>query len=195
MCLTALRLTFLWPSRIQFVASFCLTLICFVHHCSLRSRSHSATRLPKVESCQEEPYNTNTWAGRWSHRCEPHNKHTSSLKLSPTLNSLLAGLNGSTLLIKGQGENRQLVSNRVHKIQQHYQVKWYHVPTEDNPADPGSRGGNAVDSHLWKHGPTWLRDPSSWPPDIILEPTAETMTETKVNREIISHVFINASNG
>ena len=135
--------------------TFYLTLICFVHHCSLKSRSHSATRLPKVESCQEQPYNTNTWAGRWSHHREPHNKHTSSLKLSPTLNSLLAGLNGSALLIKDQGENRQLVSNRVHKIQRD------HVPTEDNPADPGSRGGNAVDSRLWKHGPTWLRDPSS----------------------------------
>ena len=88
--------------------------------------------------------------------------------------------------IKGQGEYRQFVSNRVHKIQQHDQVKWHHVPTEDNPADLGSRGGNAVDSHLWKHGPTWLSDPASWPPDIILEPTAETMAESKVNREIFS---------
>ena len=58
--------------------------------------------------------------------------------------------------IKGQGEYRQFVSNRVHKIQQHDQVKWHHVPTEDNPADLGSRGGNAVDNHRWKHGPTCL---------------------------------------
>ena len=88
--------------------------------------------------------------------------------------------------IKGQGEYRQFVSNRVHKIQQHEQVKWYHVPTEDNPADLGSRGGNAVDSHLWKHGPTWLSEPSSWPPHIILEPTAETIAGAKVIREIFS---------
>ena len=88
--------------------------------------------------------------------------------------------------IKGQGEYRQFVSNRVHKIQQHDQVKWHHVPTEDNPADLGSRGGNAVDSHLWKNGPTWLSDPSNWPPDIVLEPTIETMAEAKVNREIFS---------
>ena len=39
--------------------------------------------------------------------------------------------------IKGQGEYRQFVSKRVHKIQQHDQVKWHHVPTEDNPADLG----------------------------------------------------------
>ena len=88
--------------------------------------------------------------------------------------------------IKGQGEYRQFVSNRVHKIQQHNHVKWHHVPTEDNPVDLGSRGGDVVNNELWKHGPIWLNDPSSWPPDIILEPTAETMAEAKVKREILS---------
>ena len=88
--------------------------------------------------------------------------------------------------IKGQGEYRQFVSNRVHKIQQHAQVKWHHVPTEDNPTDLGSRGGDAVNSHLWKNGPDWLSEPSNWPPDIILEPTAEIMAEAKVKREILS---------
>ena len=87
---------------------------------------------------------------------------------------------------KGQGEYRQFVSNRVHKIQQHAQVKWHHVPTEDNPADLGSRGGDAVNSHLWKHGPDWLSEPSNWPPDIIPEPTAEIMGEAKVKQEILS---------
>ena len=43
-----------------------------------------------------------------------------------------------------------------------------------------------MNSHLWKNGPTWLSDPSSWPPDIVLEPTVETMAEAKVNREIFS---------
>ena len=41
--------------------------------------------------------------------------------------------------IKGQGEYCQFVSNRMHKIQQHNQVNWHHVPTEDNPTDQGSR--------------------------------------------------------
>lgn len=50
--------------------------------------------------------------------------------------------------IKGQGEYRQFVSNRVHKIKQHRQVTWHHVPTEDNPADLGSRGGNVVNNTL-----------------------------------------------
>lgn len=74
----------------------------------------------------------------------------------------------------------------MHKIHEHDQVKWHHVPTEDNPADRGSRGGNSVDSHLWKQGPTWLSDPSNWPPYIILETTAETMAEAKVNQKIFS---------
>ena len=47
--------------------------------------------------------------------------------------------------IHGQGEYRQFVSNRVHKIQQHQNVKWHHVPTSENPADLGSRGGSVVD--------------------------------------------------
>ena len=88
--------------------------------------------------------------------------------------------------IKGQGEYRQFVSNRVHKIQQHDQVTWHHVPTEDNPADLGSRGGDVVHNTLWKQGPTWLGDPSKWPPDIVLEPSPETSVEAKVKRVIVS---------
>ena len=88
--------------------------------------------------------------------------------------------------ITGQGEFRQFVSNRVHKIQQHNQARWHHVPTADNPANLGSRGGNAVDSHLCKNGPTWLSDPSNWPPHIVLEPATETMAEAKVNQEVFS---------
>ena len=85
-----------------------------------------------------------------------------------------------------KGHYRQFVANRVHKIQQHDQVKWHHVPTEDNPADLGSRGGNVTNNDLWKHGPTWLTDASKRPPEIILEPTPEAMDEAKVKREILS---------
>lgn len=77
----------------------------------------------------------------------------------------------------------------MHKIQQHKQVKWHHVPTEDNLADLGSRGGDAVNSHLWKHSPDWLSAPSNWPPVITLKPTAETMAEVKVKQEILSIVI------
>ncbi|XP_068756897.1 uncharacterized protein [Montipora capricornis] len=58
--------------------------------------------------------------------------------------------------IKGQREYRQFVSNRVDKIQQHRQVTWYHVPTEDNPANLRSRRGDSANNLLWNKGPTWL---------------------------------------
>ena len=88
--------------------------------------------------------------------------------------------------IKGQGEYKQFVANRVDKIQQHKQVTWHHVPTEENQADIGSRGGNAENNVLWKQGPTWLSDPSNWPPDVITYPTTEVMAEAKVKREVFA---------
>jgi len=88
--------------------------------------------------------------------------------------------------IKDQGEYRQFVSNIGHKIQKHHQVTWHHVPTEDNPADLGSRGEDAGNNLLWNQGPTWLSDTSKCPPDIILEPSPETLAEAKAKREIVS---------
>ena len=49
-------------------------------------------------------------------------------------------------------EYKKFVTNRVDKIQQHKEVTWHHFPTEENPADIGSRGGNAEDNVLWKLG-------------------------------------------
>lgn len=47
--------------------------------------------------------------------------------------------------IKGRGDYKQFVSNRVHKIQAHADVSWRHVGTADNPADRASRGGDVSD--------------------------------------------------
>ena len=87
--------------------------------------------------------------------------------------------------IKGQGEYRQFVANRVYKIQQHGQITWRHVPTADNPADLGSRGG-AADNCLWLQGPPWLSDPSKAPADTVLQPCPETRAEMKVSRELFA---------
>ena len=86
--------------------------------------------------------------------------------------------------INDQGEYRQFVANRLHKIQQHDQITWHHVPTTDNPADLGSRGGNVVTNRLWREGPSWLSNPSEWPPDKTIEPTSDTRSEAKVVKEI-----------
>ena len=48
---------------------------------------------------------------------------------------------------RGKGEYRQFVANRVQKIQQHDKVVWHHVPTSQNPADLGSRGGSVAKNH------------------------------------------------
>ena len=84
-----------------------------------------------------------------------------------------------------EGEYRQFVSNRVHKIQQHQKVKWHHVPTTENPANLGSRRGSITDNQLWKQGPLWLSDSSKWPPGLVLEPCAKTKAELKVSRNIL----------
>ena len=81
--------------------------------------------------------------------------------------------------IGGQGEYRQFVANRVKKIKEHNRVKWHYVPTKENPEDLGSRGGVVSKNELWQHGPTWLSNPSEWPPDVVPESSPEVKEEEK----------------
>lgn len=87
--------------------------------------------------------------------------------------------------ILGQGAYRQFVANRVHKIHQHPDVQWHHVPTAENPADLGSRGGSVVNVELWQCGPKWLADPMEWPEKKKLESSAETKVEAKVIKDVL----------
>ncbi|XP_068697582.1 uncharacterized protein [Montipora foliosa] len=50
--------------------------------------------------------------------------------------------------IRCPGEYKQLVSNRVQKIQAHSDVVWHHVRTSDNRADVGSRSGDVTNHAL-----------------------------------------------
>ena len=88
--------------------------------------------------------------------------------------------------INDNGEYRQFVANRVNKIQSHKQVRWHHVPTNDNPADLGSRGGSVSERELWWKGPTWLSDPANWPPEIVTEASPQSLAERKVQRELFA---------
>lgn len=88
--------------------------------------------------------------------------------------------------IKGSGSYKQFVSNRVHKIQQHPELKWRHVSTKDNPADLGSRSGSVEKEKLWWSGPHWLLDRDLWPADIITTSTTESQAEAKVIREVFA---------
>ena len=89
--------------------------------------------------------------------------------------------------IKGAGEYKQFVGNRVRKIKEIEPVEWRHAPTLENPADLASRGGPVNNEiSLWWEGPTWLKDPESWPPDIVTTATRESDEEAKVTKQIFA---------
>ena len=95
--------------------------------------------------------------------------------------------------IKGRGEYRRFVENRIHKIRQHENVSWHHVPTGENPADVGSRGGKINENKLWKDGPPWLSDPTQWPVQETLEATPDSQAEAKVIKEIFKAAIVKES--
>jgi len=66
------------------------------------------------------------------------------------VNSMHCWLAGSVALywIRGQGEYKQLLSNRVQKINSQEGLAWRYVPTADNPADLGSHGGHVQGADL-----------------------------------------------
>ena len=58
--------------------------------------------------------------------------------------------------INGGGEYKQFVANRIQKIKTNSRIQWRHVPTDQNPADLGSRGGPVENKKRWWNGPEWL---------------------------------------
>ena len=88
--------------------------------------------------------------------------------------------------IRGAGNYKQFVSNWVSKIQQHSNVQWRQMMSQDNPADLGSRGGSVQGEELWWRGPKWLAEKESWPCDIVTSSTPESQAEAKVTREVFA---------
>ena len=86
--------------------------------------------------------------------------------------------------IRGQGEYKHFVANRVKKINSHKEVVWRYVPTADNPADLASRGGH-VEADLWWRGPRWLASPELWPADALNETSEESQTESKLVQKVL----------
>ena len=84
------------------------------------------------------------------------------------------------------------VQNRVSEIQSSVQRhQWFHVRTEENPADVASRGtfpellqGNS----LWWHGPSWLSLPSFDVPD---QTHLQDKTDLEVSKDPTACFFVN----
>ena len=87
--------------------------------------------------------------------------------------------------IKGNGQYKQFVANRVAKIQLHKEIEWRYVPTDENPADLASRGA-PVQSPLWQKGPAWLQDKSKWPINPVTRSSPASEVEAKVIREVLN---------
>ena len=87
--------------------------------------------------------------------------------------------------IRGGGEHKQFVANRVKKIQSKPDIKWRYVPTDCNPADIGSRGGEVKGNKLWLNGPDWLKDNRVWPDDIVTQSTKESEAEARVIKTVM----------
>ena len=60
------------------------------------------------------------------------------------------------------------------------------MPTKENPADIGSRGGSTGNNELWTNGPEWLSDPEKWPKSPIIESSPEADVESKVMNRILA---------
>ena len=88
--------------------------------------------------------------------------------------------------IRGTGQYKQFVANRVGKIQLNGEVKWRYVPNDENPADLASRGGPIKSKALWENGPKWLQDKSEWPDNPVTQSSRASEEETKVIKEVLN---------
>ncbi|XP_069114456.1 uncharacterized protein [Argopecten irradians] len=79
------------------------------------------------------------------------------------------------------------VSNRVHRIHQETSPEeWSHVPTDQNPADIGTRScmTNELSDGMWLNGPTFLRDASD-----VNEVTEYPLQDPEDDKEIRSETM------
>ena len=86
-----------------------------------------------------------------------------------------------------QGLYKQFVANRVTKILEKEYIKWYYVPTKQNPADIGSRGSllSKIPDIWWK-GPSWIAENSKWPDQPILSESKASEKEAKIILKILA---------
>ena len=89
---------------------------------------------------------------------------------------------------------KTFVANRVQFIKDHSkESEWRHVRSEDNPADPASRGLDAdqmVSCEMWKKGPGFIwKDTKHWR-DSFVDNTDLLLQDDEVKQEVSSHLGI-----
>lgn len=87
-------------------------------------------------------------------------------------------------------DNGKDVANRVQKIKQHQDITWCHVPTDQNPADLGSRDGNVSNAVQWINGPPWLSFPNQWPTKVDIGPSPESSAEAIEQNEVLAMALL-----
>ena len=90
---------------------------------------------------------------------------------------------------------KQFVRNHVGKILEKTSREiWRHVPGIENPADVASRGATAATlGDNWWRGPPWLSDEEKWPEDVQTVSTAETESEVRMLKEVLSTTVADAN--
>ena len=79
------------------------------------------------------------------------------------------------------------MSNRITKIKSRGHIHWSHIPTNENPADIGSRGCSVSNiPELCFLGPKWLPYKDQWPVQRTTQATYKTVQEAKIIKELMS---------
>ena len=88
--------------------------------------------------------------------------------------------------LKTKHRYKEFVINRVLKINEKNYIAWRYIPTQQNPADIGSRGckGNKI-QELWIRGPNWLEQSKLWPDNIEINASEKSEAEKRVTRGIL----------
>lgn len=88
--------------------------------------------------------------------------------------------------LKKRRKHKRFIGKRVDKIREKDFIKWYYVPTKQNPAQIGSKE-NLISSipNFWLKGPAWLSDIKKWEDQPRIEAIVESESEAKLIKEIL----------
>ena len=96
-------------------------------------------------------------------------------------------LNSSVALhwIKGVGNYKQFISNRVRKIQEKEYIQWRDVGTKETPRRFRKQWRGNQQGFGWWHGSSWPPYQDRWPENTATTPTEETQAEAKIVKELL----------